>query len=198
MSKKIPLLLIPILLFIPAFQLGALDGDQSVTRTAVNEIERIQQELNGLVNDSENDFHLFVTENIAVQDQARHICGKHWQAFTKEQKELFINELTTIIGEAVKMSMVQLQEMNHTFLDEKVSEKYARVRYEVEEPAGKKSVLITLKKDQNWLVYDINVDGVSLLRNIIAQLRPKLNEKGFDGALESMQQLQNRIDQELR
>jgi len=44
------------------------------------------------------------------------------------------------------------------------------------------------KKNETWLVYDVNIEGVSLVRNYRTQFQPILRKEGFNGLLEKMKE----------
>jgi phospholipid transport system substrate-binding protein len=108
--------------------------------------------------------------------------GRHWKKLTAEDKEEFIN----IFGELLE----------HTYMDKTRQYSGEKVEYLEEEIDGKfgvvKALVITKDKKEvavdysienregEWFVYDLNVEGVSLVNNYRVQFNSIIMRSSYD------------------
>ena len=118
---------------------------------------------------------------------SRFIVGKHWKKATQEQRDTFVERFTIIL--------------EHTYIGRIEAYSDEKVRYVAEKRRGDKAKVDTLVvggnieipinyklylKGGKWFVYDISVEGVSLVRNYKDTYKGIIRKDGVEGLLEKM------------
>jgi len=122
-------------------------------------------------------------------DMSRSALGTHWKSLSEEQRREFVRLFTSLM-EAAYMSRIESysgQEID--FLKERAdspgySEVYTTIVLNEAQPI---SVNYRLKQtDSGWKVYDVLIDGISLVANYRNQFNRVINSKGYDGLVEQI------------
>ncbi len=118
---------------------------------------------------------------------SRFIVGKYWKRATQEQRDTFVERFTIIL--------------EHTYIGRIEAYSDEKVRYVAEKRRGGKAKVDTLVvggnieipinyklylKGGKWYVYDISVEGVSLVRNYKDTYKGIIRKDGVEGLLEKM------------
>ncbi len=115
-------------------------------------------------------------------DMSRSALGVHWKSISQDQRREFV-PLFRDLMEALYMSRIESysgQEIK--FLKEKSNNSdYAEVYTSIAQQGAQPiSVNYRLKRtDQGWKVYDVTVDGISLVANYRNQFNRVINSKGY-------------------
>jgi phospholipid transport system substrate-binding protein len=120
------------------------------------------------------------------------ILAQNWRKASATQKDRFVELFRDLIeytyfsamdkysGEKVRMGL------------ERTSGNRAIVQTYINSSTKEVPVDYSLRlKNDDWLAYDVTVDGVSLVSNYRTSFRNLVNEKGMDGLI---QELENKID----
>lgn len=119
---------------------------------------------------------------------ARSAIGKHWRDLTEPQRV----EFTSLFGEMIEQNYMSRVE---SYSGEKIQYKGDKVdgAFGVADV-----VIVTLKgtdipvsyrvqkKDSGWLVYDVNIEGVSLVNNYRSQIGSILNNSTYEKMIEKI------------
>jgi phospholipid transport system substrate-binding protein len=118
---------------------------------------------------------------------------KHWPGFTKEQKERFTELFTKRLKDSYLDKMM-------LYTDEKIEyKKSVQVGKKVQIPTiltskdNKISMLYKLyKSKQGWKIYDIEIQGVSLISTYRSQFDEVLRNKTVDDLLAKLEKPENK------
>ncbi|MGH8615696.1 MAG: MlaC/ttg2D family ABC transporter substrate-binding protein [Gammaproteobacteria bacterium] len=162
-----------------------------VQSTADNVTERVRTErevlradrsrLYGLVNE-------LVVPHFDFERIARWVLGKHWptanaqqrQRFTDEFKKLMVRTYATVLLEYVD------QEIRYLPLNADPNAERITVRTEITAPGGGAPLPVNYRlhaRDNGWKVYDISVDGISLLSTYRSSFAADIQRLGLDGLI---------------
>jgi phospholipid transport system substrate-binding protein len=116
--------------------------------------------------------------------------GKDWRRASPEQKSTLIEEFRTLLVRTYSKALTEYrnQTMTINLLRAQPDGSDARVRAKVHQPGGK-SILIDYdleKSDNAWKVYDISVDGISLVTNYRGSFGQEVSANGVDGLIKSL------------
>lgn len=120
-------------------------------------------------------------------DMSRSALGVHWKSLSEEQRREFVGLFTSLM-EAAYMSRIEGysgQEID--FLKERAdspgySEVYTNI---VQNGAQPINVNYRLEQtDSGWKVYDVLIDGISLVANYRSQFNRVINSDGYDALVE--------------
>jgi phospholipid transport system substrate-binding protein len=111
------------------------------------------------------------TEAFDVQETARRALGPHWQQRTPAEREEFVGLFADLL-ERTYIAKIDLYGGERLkFSDEKIDGDTASVRGKVTTKQGADVPVEARmhKKGDRWLIYDVNIEGISLVGNYRAQ-----------------------------
>ena len=86
--------------------------------------------------------------------------------------------------------LTQYHKAEQRFLEEKIKERMALVKTEVMHNGQLNTIVYTMVlQDSGWLLFDVNVDGASMIRTTMAQGRRALRDGGFEGVMEALERM---------
>jgi phospholipid transport system substrate-binding protein len=121
-----------------------------------------------------------VGDRFDYQEMSRRALGAPWNTLSDNDKEEFVALFRTLLIESYSGEGVQ-------YLNERTEKDYAEVRTKV--LTGKIEIPLDyrlLKKGDDWRVYDVVVDGVSLVNNYRGQFSKILRSSTFVDLLDQL------------
>jgi phospholipid transport system substrate-binding protein len=128
-------------------------------------------------------------------DMSRSALGIHWKRLSEEQRREFVRLFTSLMEAAYMSRIESYSGQKIEFLKERAdgpgyAEVYTSI---VQNGAQPIRVNYRLKQtDSGWKVYDVLVDGISLVANYRNQFNRVINSKGYDGLV---QQIKTKVNQ---
>ncbi|MDH5485469.1 MAG: ABC transporter substrate-binding protein [Gammaproteobacteria bacterium] len=119
---------------------------------------------------------------------SRWVLGKDWDPASKDQKLRFIRAFRTLMVRTYAVALLDYTDQKIEFqpLRGEASQDDVTVYTKVIQPAGKPPTLINyrlyLKKDE-WKVYDIAVDGISLVSNYRTSFASEIKQDGLEALI---------------
>ena len=118
---------------------------------------------------------------------AKLALGKNWRKATREQKLEFVEEFRNLLIRTYGKSLSEFsdQEINYFPVKMEQGDKKVVVKSEVLQPGGP-SIPVSYRmriKDDAWLVYDLSIDGVSLVTSYRGTFDQEVRKGGIDGLL---------------
>jgi len=135
----------------------------------------------------------FVLPYVDTPKMARYVMGRYWRTTSKEQQSAFSEAFTTTLMRSYSQSLLKL-EITSVTVKPKVEEKPGRVTVasEVSQADGNKTDVVYRaylnKKTGLWMVYDVAVEGVSMLLSYRKTYGSEFSKKGVDSVISSMQE----------
>jgi len=123
-----------------------------------------------------------------VDDMARRALGQHWKGLFPRQHEEFVR----LFGDVLAQSFVTIVERytgdNVAPLDEEVAGTFAQVRSRITPERGSEIAIVyrLSQRGSQWTVYDIVLDGVSLVSNYRSQFNSIIGTSSVAQLLERM------------
>ena len=108
-----------------------------------------------------------VDERFNWEEMSKRALARHWSARTGEEKKEFIDLFGKLLERTYLDKVEGYSGEKVLYVNEVVDGKYATVSVKIVTKKDTEiSVLYRVKKDgDNWLVYDISIEGVSLINN---------------------------------
>ena len=134
------------------------------------------------------------------REVAKRTLGVYWQDRTEEQREEFIHLFTILVeksyGETFDKFYQKYQDQVEFFYDqETVDGNFAEVNTRIRNPVLNKYFSINyrfLKVDARWLIYDVVIENVSMIRNFRTQFYRIIGKTSYE---ELVQKLQTKLRQ---
>tara|TARA_Y100000741_G_C18221303_1_gene545984 strand:- start:368 stop:958 length:591 start_codon:yes stop_codon:yes gene_type:complete len=172
------------------------DGPDLFLKNSVKEISAFISENKEVLDSDENFLRSKVDElvipKLDIELMSKIVLGKkHWTTMSTSQKKRFqqafrglmvstyMKSLTSFDGEKIKFLPYEKGKRNDV----------ARVKSVYLLNEGELHVSYSLKMNQSgsWKVYDINIDGISLLRNYRSDFRSHIDRKGMDSLIQDLE-----------
>lgn len=132
---------------------------------------------------------------------SRYVLGKYWRGASKEQRQRFSSEFKILMVRFYVSALLDdpgqlkelLEDRNNLIrylpvvTDE--STRKTRVRAEVHLPNGGPRIPVSFNlfiKNGKWMMYDVNVDGISLVSNYRSSFATEVRRDGLDTLIERL------------
>lgn len=118
--------------------------------------------------------------------------GRYREEFDDSQKPRIVNEFRTLLVRTYGKALIEYNDQKITYLDMlgSIEEGRVKVRTEIAQPSGTSIPLdysLRLGK-QGWKVYDIKVDGISLVTNYRSSFAREIKKNGVEGLISLLQE----------
>lgn len=132
-----------------------------------------------------------IVPNFNFEKMSRLVLGRNWTNASAEQKVAFQAEFKTLLLRtyATALSKYKNQTIDFRPFRMESNESIATVRTMIRQPGGQPiAVDYTLGKngDTGWKVYDIVIEGVSLVTNFRSQFAQEVRQNGLDTLVEKL------------
>ena len=122
------------------------------------------------------------------------VLGLNWRKATPEQRGLFVAQFRDLLVRTYSTALLNYtdQEIIYRPLKFKETDEDVLVKTEVKQSGGSPNVPINYSfyknKDGLWKVYDVTIEGVSIVTNYRSVYASKIRDQGMDALLASMAQ----------
>ena len=118
------------------------------------------------------------------------VLGKHWRTASDAQKQNFVQEFRMLLVRIYATAMAEYRDQEIVYLPLKAEPGAddVNVRSEVKMPGGP-SIPVTYSlylKDGAWKVYDVNIDGVSMVANYRTTFSNDIKQGGLDALIDKL------------
>ena len=161
------------------------DTSTAVLTTINEDNERLREDstlLNQLINDT-------VIPIIDLDSMGKLILGKYWKQASEEQRAGFIAEFKDMLIRTYAKSLVDYGHAKVNVLParDKQEGKYYTVQSELEVGSGKAPLQVAYvfrkNKQTEWKVFDLAVDGLSLVKNFRTSFSQEIRETSLDALI---------------
>jgi phospholipid transport system substrate-binding protein len=123
-------------------------------------------------------------------EMSKRVLGKTWRTITQEQREHFESLFTKLLENAYIGKLEEYSGQEIIYKAERVKGNKAAVSTVVKNTgtAPLPVSYVMLENGNGWLVYDINIEGVSFLRNYREQFKSILRKDKFDGLVKVLEE----------
>ncbi len=174
---------------------------QKVIKETSEEMIRIlEQDRQKLIDDPEHVYRLatdILVPHVDMYRVSRLVLGKHWRRASREQRQRFSREFRRMLVRTYASALKQFRGhadieflpmrdapgSNNVIVDTKLAH------------AGAQPVSVGYRmhlKRERWLVYDVKVEGVSLVTNYRSSFAHQIRQKGLDHLILRIAELNER------
>jgi len=129
-----------------------------------------------------------VAERFDWAAMARSALGKHWAGFSEAQRKEFTGLFSKLVENNYMAQVESYSGEKVLYKGDKVEGAYGVVNVVVVTLRGREIPVSyrVLQKGGEWLVYDVNVEGVSLVNNYRSQIGSILNSSSYEALVARM------------
>jgi phospholipid transport system substrate-binding protein len=131
-----------------------------------------------------------VNERFDWREMARRSLAEHWKSRTEEEKKEFVPLFTDLLESTYMKRIENYSGDQVSYDDERVKGDYSLVKVtiftdkQVEIPV----VYKMKKKGQEWMIYDVSIEGVSLVKNYRQQFDSVILSSSYQGLVEKLKE----------
>ncbi|MFT7235882.1 MAG: phospholipid transport system substrate-binding protein [Methylophagaceae bacterium] len=117
--------------------------------------------------------------------------GKNWRKANAQQRERFIGEFRLLLVRTYSTAMLEYSDEEIVFLPfrDDLAKKRVKVRMEVLQTGGPSipmGLSMYLNKDNAWKVYDVKIDGISLVTNYRSSFAAEIRQGGMEKLIDDL------------
>lgn len=136
--------------------------------------------LYGLVDD-------IVLPHFDFERMARWVLGKNWRQATPEQQQRFVVEFRNLLVRTYGTALLEYNDEEVRFLPLRMSAgaEEVTVRTEIQQPGGLPIPInySMYRRADGWKVYDVVIDGISLVSNYRTDFSAQIRSGGIDALI---------------
>lgn len=130
------------------------------------------------------------------QEMAKRALGKHWNQRTPAERKQFVDLFATLLENSYAGKIESYNNEKIVYTKETLDGDYAEVKSKVITPKQDEYTLDyrLMKKDNGgWMVYDVVIEGVSLVSNYRTQFNKIISTNGYAELVKKLQAKSNEL-----
>ena len=149
-----------------------------------DKIEEDPKFVYGLVDD-------ILLPNFDFAKMSKLALGKNWRKANAEQRIEFIEEFRLLLVRTYSTAMLEYTDEEIVFLPfrDDLAKKKVKVKMEILQAGGPSipmALSMYLNKEQAWKVYDVKIDGISLVTNYRSTFAAEIRKGGIKKLIENL------------
>jgi phospholipid transport system substrate-binding protein len=177
-----------------SLSLAEIGPDELVKKTAEEVLEIVKSDKDIQAGNQQKIFALAeakILPNFDFDRVSRLVLGRNWAAASKEQQAQFQKEFRTLLLRTYASALSKYQNQTIQYLPFRTQPDATRatVKTQILQPGGQPiGIDYTLEKGENgWKVFDIVIEGVSLVTNYRSQFNNEIRQAGgMDGLIQKI------------
>ena len=169
---------------------GTTDRVLAILETHRAELTQDNARLYGLVEEH-------IVPHLDFRTVGRWVMGRHWREATPDQREAFIDEFLTLLVRTYASGLLEYSGETMQFLPLQAEDgaEDIVVRMQFQPAGGGQPIPISYRmhwREQAWKVYDVNIEGVSLVTNYRNSLGTQFASEGVEAVIELLRERNRR------
>jgi phospholipid transport system substrate-binding protein len=182
------LLIIP-----PAYVSGGENGPTDALEPVLNELMVLlaDESLKGDENLVKRRLKIMasIEKGFNFKEMSKRVLGRTWRTIDEKQKEYFTELMARLLENVYIGKLEGYSDQTVEFIAEKIKGERAQVTTFLVDNGIKLPVHYIMKfAEDHWMVYDINIEGVSLIRNYQQQFKSIIRKEKFEGLVKVLEE----------
>lgn len=183
-------------LWLPAAHVQAQTPPDQLVRATTEEILRLLKANREVYQRDKSALYAMVDKEVLphfdFQRMSQWVLGRYWRTATPEQRERFSKEFRDLLVRTYATALLNYTDEKVVYLPftGKPDDKQVIVRTEIKQSSGAPDIPISYsfynKGDGEWKVYDVSIEGVSLVTNYRTTYADKIRRDGLDALIASI------------
>lgn len=137
-----------------------------------------------------------IKKGFDFREMSRRVLGKTWRKIDTTEQQNFTNIMTKLLENVYVGKLETYTGGDIEYVGETIKGKRAQVTTLIEDNGVKLPVHYIMRNaSEKWVVYDINIEGVSLVRNYQEQFKSILRKDKYEGLLKVLEDKNKAFDQ---
>ena len=191
------LILLTILPFflMPSIVLAEVPVPQTLIKTSSDRMQKALKENKATIEKNPSFVYGLVDKillpNFDFSKMSKLALGKNWRKASKAQRERFIGEFRLLLVRTYSIAMLEFTDGDIVFLPFRgdLAKKKVKVKMEIARPNGPTipmALSMYLNKQKKWMVYDVKIDGISLVTNYRSSFAKEIRNDGIDKLIDKL------------
>lgn len=165
----------------------------SVVRGTIDEVIRLVTDEELKAPDQTDHRRKLLEETIGhhfdFEEMGKRSLGAHWRNRNEPEQQEFVRLFQTLLSKTYAGKIENYSGEKVQYLKERLKDSYAEVQTTIVSPKTKISLdYRLLLKDGNWRVYDVVVDGVSLVKNYRVQFDRIIRDSSYEELVKTLRE----------
>ncbi|MDH5764533.1 MAG: ABC transporter substrate-binding protein [Gammaproteobacteria bacterium] len=183
------------LLFVFSVQLNAavMGPDELVKKTSDQVLTTLEKNKEVYKKDPDQIYTLvdeIILPHLDFKAMSQLALGKHWKSANEEQREKFTSVFKTMLIRTYSKSLTEYsgQQIEYLPYTPEAGQKIVMIKTQIKQDSGP-AIPIDYRlriKNDTWKVFDIKIDGISLVTNYRNSFNAEIREVGINGLIERM------------
>ena len=131
-----------------------------------------------------------IKKSFDFREMSRKVLGKMWEKITQSEQDHFVELMTKLLENIYIGKLESYSGQKIEYVGEKIRKNKALVSTTIDNKNQKIPIhYILVNMSSRWMVYDINIDGVSLVKNYRQQFKSVLKRDRFPGLVRELEQM---------
>jgi phospholipid transport system substrate-binding protein len=163
-----------------------------LAKNVTNDVVRIVRQDKDIANGDAAKINALVEQRILPLFDFKHMTqlavGKHWSSATPEQQETLTNEYRSMLVRTYSSALSVAVNSEIKFKPSRIGDNRATVSMEVMKSGTTPLDIeyILEKQDAGWKVYDVKVEGASLITSNRSSFNSEVRKGGIDGLIATL------------
>lgn len=130
-----------------------------------------------------------ISERFDFREMSQRILGRTWRQINDQERDYFTSLMTKLLENNYVGQLENYSGETIEYIGERVEGDRAQVSTLIESKGAKFPVhYILIMQGEKWMVYDINIEGVSLVRNYRAEFTSIIRKDKFSGLVKVLEE----------
>ena len=138
-------------------------------------------------------------ERFDFEQMGKWALGANWKGLSQQERDEFVKVFSELIKKSYILKIERYNNEKIEFKDERTKGKYYYVYTDVISGGQPIPVNYSLySKGDQWLVYDVVIEGVSLVKNYRTQFDEIIRKEKFSGLMDKLKKQVNDLESEMQ
>lgn len=138
-----------------------------------------------------------IANGFDFREMSQRVLGRTWHDLSEDEKTYFVGQFTKLLENVYIGKLESYGGQSVSFVAERIKGKRAQVTTLVPYEGSEIPIHYIMQRElDTWMVYDINIEGVSLVRNYMEQFRSILRTEKYEGLIEIIEEKNRSFAQE--
>lgn len=129
-----------------------------------------------------------ISKRFDFRKMSKRVLGSTWRDISEKDRDDFTAEMTKLLENNYIGQLENYSGETVEYVGERVRDDRAQVSTLIESKGNQYPVHYIMNlEDGKWMVYDINIEGVSLIRNYRAEFKSILRRQNYEGLIKTLE-----------
>jgi phospholipid transport system substrate-binding protein len=193
MNAVLSAVLALLLLGAPLASPAAADDAQSIVRETTEKVLEALRSEGDTLKDDPKRLHAIIEQLILphfdFRQMSQWVLGPHWRNASAEQRDAFVEQFEALLVRTYSSALVDYRNQRVNYLPARErSADEVTVRAIINQGGGPTIPIAyeMYRSDTGWKVYDVAIDGVSLVINYRSSFGHEIRRNGIDGLIQRL------------